>query len=164
MPAAYHLRCVEVTILHVLFHFGKLTSMQVRVWEGSVHPGQSQTGHEDVYEAGQHQIPVKRCSFEQPGAEKAAFHSRNRSSFLFTFFLISSYLCSGTCVSEMTMLWSMKMSSARRKPSPTALSVASPDSFSKWGKLKTGPSWMLNRGTIETKQQQQQQQCRKMKQ
>lgn len=83
--------------------------------------------------------------------------------FIFFFFLISSYLCSGTCVSEMTMLWSMKMSSARRKPSPTALSVARPDSFSNWGKLKTGPSWMLNRGTRETKQQQQQQ-CRKMKQ
>lgn len=73
MPATHHSRCVEVSVLHVLFHFGELTGMQVRVWEGGVHPGQAQTGHEDVYEAGQHQVPVKRCSFEQPGAEKAAF-------------------------------------------------------------------------------------------
>lgn len=93
---------------------------------------------------------------------ESSVSEKEPQQFSFHFFLISSYLCSGTWVSEMTMLWSMKMSSARRKPSPTALSVASPDSFSKWGKLKTGPSWMLNRGTIETKPQQQQ--CRKMKQ
>lgn len=162
VPATRHSRGVQVSVLHVLFHFGELTGVQVRVWEGGMHPGQAQTRHEDVYEAGQHQVPVKRRSFEQPGAGKAAFQSRNHSSFLvFSLSIpISSYLCSGTCVSEMTMLWSMKMSSARRKPSPTALSAANPDRFSKWGKLKTGPSWMLNRGTRETKQQQ----CRKMKQ
>lgn len=73
----HHSRSVEVSILHVLLHFGELTRVQVRVWEGGVHPGQAQTGHEDVYEAGQHQVPVKRRSFEQPGAEKAAFQNRN---------------------------------------------------------------------------------------
>lgn len=55
-----------------------------------------------------------------------------------------SYLCSGTCVSEMTMFWSIKMSNARRKPSPNALSVFILDSLSNGGKLKIGPSWTLN--------------------
>ncbi len=47
------------------------------------------------------------------------------------------------------MFWSMKMSNARRKPNPTALSVFIPDSFSNGGNLKTGPSWTLNIGTNE---------------
>lgn len=58
-----------------------------------------------------------------------------------------SYLCSGTCVREMTMFWSIKMSSARRRPSPAALSVFIPVSLSSRGKLKTGPLRTLGAGT-----------------
>lgn len=58
-----------------------------------------------------------------------------------------SYLCSGTCVSEMTMFWSIKMSKASRNPRPTALSAFIPDSFSNGGNLKIGPSCTLNTGT-----------------
>lgn len=61
-----------MSVLHVLFHFGQLTGVQVRVWEGSVHPGQPQTGHEDVNEAGQHQVPVEGRAFEQPGCGESA--------------------------------------------------------------------------------------------
>ncbi|KAG7260570.1 hypothetical protein CRUP_033525 [Coryphaenoides rupestris] len=43
--------------------------------------------------------------------------------------LYGTYLCSGTCVREMTMFWSMKMRSARRKPRPTALSVFMPRAY-----------------------------------
>lgn len=57
------------------------------------------------------------------------------------------YLCSGTCVSEMTMFWSIRMSNARSKPRPMALSVFIPVSFSNGGKVKIGPSWTLNTGT-----------------
>lgn len=35
--------------------------------EGGVHPWQPQAGHEDVDEAGQHQIPVEGRPFQQPG-------------------------------------------------------------------------------------------------
>lgn len=45
------------------------------------------------------------------------------------------------------MFWSMKMSNARRKPRPTALSVFIADSLLNGGKLKMGPSWTLNTGT-----------------
>lgn len=64
-----HSRRVEVSVLDVLFHFGQLTGVQGGVREGGVHPRQPQTGHEDVYEAGQHQVPVKSRAFQQPGAE-----------------------------------------------------------------------------------------------
>lgn len=51
----------------------------------------------------------------------------------------------------MTIFWSMKMSSARRKPSPTALSVFIPVSLSNGGKLKIGPLCTLNTGTVKGK-------------
>lgn len=63
---------------------------------------------------------------------------------------LGSYLCSGTCVREMTIFWSMKMSNARRKPRPTALSVFIPVSLSNGGNLKIGPSWTLNTGTVKS--------------
>lgn len=74
-PLSLHSRRVEVSVLDVLFHFGQLTGVQGGVREGGVHPRQPQTGHEDVYEAGQHQVPVKSCAFQQPGAENQLFQA-----------------------------------------------------------------------------------------
>ena len=48
----------------------------------------------------------------------------------------------------MTMFWSIKMSNARRNPNPTVLRRFIPDSLSKGGKLKIGPLWTLNTGTV----------------
>lgn len=48
----------------------------------------------------------------------------------------------------MTIFWSMKMSSARRKPKPTALRQFMPVSLSNWASLKIFPLWKLNTGTV----------------
>lgn len=50
------------------------------------------------------------------------------------------YLFSGALVSETTMFWSMKMSRARRKPRPMALTTFMADSLSNGATLKTGRS------------------------
>lgn len=59
------------------------------------------------------------------------------------------YLFSGALVSETTMFWSMKMSRARRKPRPMALTTFMADSLSNGATLKTGRSWTLKTGTVQ---------------
>lgn len=59
------------------------------------------------------------------------------------------YLFSGALVSETTMFWSMKMRSARRKPSPMALTTFMADRRSNGATLKMGRLWTLNTGTDE---------------
>lgn len=54
--------------------------------------------------------------------------------------VVQGYLFSGALVRDTTMFWSMKMSTARRIPSPMALRMFKPDSFSKGATLKIGPS------------------------
>lgn len=61
------------------------------------------------------------------------------------------YLFSGALVKETTMFWSMKMSRARRKPSPMALTTFMADRRSNGATLKMGRSWTLNTGTDERK-------------
>lgn len=67
-PRFINSRGVEVSVLHVLLCFGELSGMKRGMWECGVHPRQTQTGHEDVDQSGQNQVPVEGGAFQQPGS------------------------------------------------------------------------------------------------
>ena len=77
-----NLRRVQVSVLHVLLHRGQLAGVQRRVGEGGVHPWQPQAGHKDVDEASEHQVPVERCSFQQPVGTTATIQTHQPQSLL----------------------------------------------------------------------------------